>query len=645
MPENNMELAIYYCIGRELKDAVIVAYLLEYYTRNPTNCVGWLCTVSKAIPLLFKYNYDDFARKLFIRCFADQGEVHSNEYLERYNNDTNFRAFAPEVKLKSDESDKPQWYDNSIWHNFKHYINEFKKSRDFEKSSIALQVVPFPYFTANKISDSTHSIFFKVFLFLFIPRWYRIDHDMIELSPFSRMILCENFDNYDNPVIEAIIDFHWQKAKNYFFFTFFRFLVFAACFWLVSWAYLDQSTIINGYFLLVLIIIFYYLAIYQILTGIFQLIHRGPKKYFFDLLTIFDISSIILSVLVMTKIFKNFQFFDGFGSVKETDPSLAVNISFSIFLLWIELILHLRLMPVIGIYVYHVIIIFKTIFPFIFFVLIVIFAFAHTMFVLLRNPIDIKTKDSTYSGVATNSLTNEILDIKLKSDFDPMSSDNPYTSFSRAIMATYFWISSDWVQKDDFDYWAVDVYTLIASIFLVIVLQNMLIAYMSNEYEDVTAKSKQILLRHQANFISNYEALQHIHFSKPVPESKHIYYFSRVNDFEKWYNTKSNNDKGPIYKSFEIKSRFMISDIFKERDYDKYSLLTYDDSNVETIIEKYVELGKGVNNDLEDLFKRFIGKNSKEVIGDIENTKIDLKTKVKQLHDILEKLKLEKKSL
>ncbi|CAB5370382.1 unnamed protein product [Rhizophagus irregularis] len=309
MPENNMELAIYNC-------------------------------------------RDDFARKLFIRCFTDQGEVHeiiSNEYLEQYNNDTKFRAFAPKVKLvklKSDESDKPQWYDNLIWRNFKqHYKNEFKRSRDFEKSSIALQVVPFPYFTANKISDSIHSIFtlftFKVFLFLFIPR-----------------------------------------------------------------------------------------------------------------------------------------------CVKETDPSLAVNISFSIFLLWIELILHLRLMLVIGIYVYHVIIIFKTIFPFIFFIVIVIFAFAHTMFVLLRNPIDIKTKDSTYSGVATNSLTNEILDIKLKSDFDPMSSDNPYTSFSRAIMATYFWISSDWVQKDDFDYWAVDVYTLIASIFLVIVLQNMLIAYMSNIYED-----------------------------------------------------------------------------------------------------------------------------------------------------------------
>ncbi|EXX77341.1 hypothetical protein RirG_024650 [Rhizophagus irregularis DAOM 197198w] len=52
--ENNMELAIYHFRGRELKDAIIVAYLLEYYSRNPTNCVDWMCTVSKAIPLLFR---------------------------------------------------------------------------------------------------------------------------------------------------------------------------------------------------------------------------------------------------------------------------------------------------------------------------------------------------------------------------------------------------------------------------------------------------------------------------------------------------------------------------------------------------------------------------------------------------------------
>ncbi|CAB4389931.1 unnamed protein product [Rhizophagus irregularis] len=55
-PRNNMELAIYHCKGRELKDTIIVAYFLEYYSRNATDCAGWMSSVSKALPLLFKYN-------------------------------------------------------------------------------------------------------------------------------------------------------------------------------------------------------------------------------------------------------------------------------------------------------------------------------------------------------------------------------------------------------------------------------------------------------------------------------------------------------------------------------------------------------------------------------------------------------------
>jgi len=79
--------------------------------------------------------------------------------------------------------------------------------------------------------------------------------------------------------------------------------------------------------------------------------------------------------------------------------------------------------------------------------------------VLLRNPININTKNSTYSGVATNALTNETLNIKFESDFDPTSSDNPFTSFSTAIMAVYFWINGDFVQRDEFDFWVLMPFT------------------------------------------------------------------------------------------------------------------------------------------------------------------------------------------
>ncbi|CAB4389896.1 unnamed protein product [Rhizophagus irregularis] len=614
-PKNNMELAIYHCKGRELKDTIIVAYLLEYYSRHATDCAGWMCTVSKAIPLLFKYNYDDYARKLFFKeCFADQdhfsaqdpNEIIPPEYRERRNHNIKFRAFRPIVKLKSDNI---KWYDN-IRNQIK-FLNSYiiKNYENFDndlgKSPIALRIVPLPSFTINNFEREYKEynlikIILNLLSFIFIPRFYQINrYERKKLSPFSRMILYENNDDiYDNPATEAVIDFRWQKAINFFFFLFLRFLIFATCFGVVSWAYLNHSNMINGKFIFTLIIIFYYLAIYQLFTEVLQIRYRGFKKYFGKIFNSVDLISTALSVTVMSIMFKNFQFTDGFESLKEIDIRLIVGISFSIFFLWIELIFYLRLIPKIGIFIYYAIIIFKTILPFFLFMLVVMLAFTHTMIVLLRDPTKIKTKDSTYSGIATDISTNETLNITLKSDFDPTSSDNPFASFFNAILATYFWISGDMVQRDQFDFWAVDVYTLIGSIVLVIVLQNMLIAFMSGVYEDAATKSRQTLLRHQANHIANYEALHHIHFWNPEPEPKHIYYFGQSKSLEEWSDTRK-DDQGAIYKDKEMSE------------------------NIEYLIERFKS---------KNLIKEV--KEIEEIIG----MKINLKAKVENLYNKLEEL-------
>ncbi|RGB24235.1 hypothetical protein C1646_773379 [Rhizophagus diaphanus] len=586
LPENNMELAIYHCKGRELKDTIVVAYLLEYYSRNATDNVGWMCTVSKAIPLLLKYKYDDYVRKLFTRrCFVyqnlflgqDSDEIIPNEYLKSRNYDTKFRAFRLTVKkLKTDK----KRYDFWIWNSFNslkdHYI--FKKLKKFGnydnvlgKSPLALRVVPLPGFTIYGIKDSKkreHKVLkfiSNISSFFFIPRRYKISrYDSNMLSPFSRMILYENNDDiYDNPSIE--------------------------------------------------------------------LFYRGLRKYS-DIFNFFDILSIVFSVIIMTFMLENFQFSDGFGSIKEVDTGLIVMISFSIFLLWVELIMYLRLFSGIGIYIYYVIFILKTIRPFFWIVLIVILGFAHTMFVLLRNPTNIVTKDSKYSGNATNPLTNETFNITLKSDFDPTSSDNPFTSLSRAIMATYFWTSDNWVQRDEFDFWAVDAYTLIASIFLVIVLQNTLIAFMSGVYEKAEANGRQTLLRNRANHIADYEALHHIHFQNPEPEPNHIYYFGQAKYFEEWYNARKDDDKSAIYEGFEEISIF-IKHVYKEMDYDKFSIFKYfNDDDINISIVKFKKMSIDMSDNVDDLFKRFVDEKS------IQRIKSSVKNEVKRLQYKLEEL-------
>jgi hypothetical protein len=290
-------------------------------------------------------------------CFADQDhfsvqdsfEIIPRKYLERRNHDIKFRAFKPIFNL---QSDKYRWYDgifdnkdNDISFEQKMYKFFEDFDNDLGKSPIALRVVPLPKFTINdipkeKVSYNFFKIISNLFWFLFIPRWYKIGrNEKDKLSPFSRVIHYENNDDiFDNPATEAIVDFHWQKARNYFFFLFIRFLIFGISFVLISWAYCVHENMSAGSInlLFALNVIFSYLAIYLLITEFIQLFYHGPREYFSNVFNTFDLISVIFPIVVMLFIFKNFKFSNGFESVEKTDVWVLTGISFSILILWTE---------------------------------------------------------------------------------------------------------------------------------------------------------------------------------------------------------------------------------------------------------------------------------------------------------------------
>jgi hypothetical protein len=280
------------------------------------------------------------------------------------------------------QSDKLKWY---IWvlgkYKFlKNKIVELCENFDnhLGKSPLALRVVPLPGFTKNPIfthnaGQNRHNasqgclfsggacfrnymascqlllnakiiniiiIILNILWFIFIPRcykykplWSKIGRN--SLSPFSRVILYEsNDDIYDNPATEAVIDFLWPKAKRFFTFLFIRFFIFAACFVILvnldkfKVSSPDEFKIFNVNSIAALIVMFYYLAGYLLVTEIIQLYYHGPRKYFGDIFNIFDIASIVLPVAMVTvRVFSN------------PDPAdNRLMVGFSIFLLWIELV-------------------------------------------------------------------------------------------------------------------------------------------------------------------------------------------------------------------------------------------------------------------------------------------------------------------
>ncbi|PKC06818.1 hypothetical protein RhiirA5_501093 [Rhizophagus irregularis] len=551
-PENDMELAIYRYKGRELKDTVVVAYLLEYYSSHATDYA------------------DDYARKLFRKeCFANQDyfstqdpyDIIPVEYQAKRNRNIKFRAFRID-KLQSDEY---EWYNRIT----RKLFNPFKKMRkiieDFdnylEKSPLALRVVPLPEFTISRTPQKNRfNIASNIFLFLFIPRWYKISRDEKNLlSSFSRVVRYENNDDmYDNPATEAVIDFRWQQARNFFFFLFIRFFVFAFCFIFISWEYLNHEVISWKFrnFLFALILIFYYLATYLLATEVIQLCFHGPRKYFGDIFNSFDICSILLPMIVMSIMLRHFKFSDGFASVESVDMGLMVGTSFSIFILWVEFMIYK-----LG-----------------------FISSPNIKFILLKNPNDpkIKVKSDTLSGAVTNIINNETLfNITLESDYVVDRNDNPFSSFSTAITAAYFWLNGDMIQRDRFDFWVIDLFTLIASIFIVTVLQNMLIAFMGGVYERAETKGRQALLRFRANQIADYEALEHFHFWPNEPEPKFIHYIGQSKNFQEWFQLRK-DDQGEIYKDFDEKTTNTIQ-AFIDVDYDESSIWNFDDNNSSNI--------------------------------------------------------------
>ncbi|GBB88710.1 hypothetical protein RclHR1_15290001 [Rhizophagus clarus] len=558
-PTNDLELAIYHC--RELRDTMIVAFFLEYYTSHAIEYAGWMTTVSKALPFLYKYNYDDYVKKLFRKeCFADQDHLSSQDpyeiipkgFMSGRFREKNFMAFRPKSRLQSDKDSafnitmkKLFFLDNNHVRNIlKFFDNGMRKIRnnDLERSPISLRVVPLPRFTRNDINkniktefDKDYSILLKIFWFLFIPRWYKIgksDHHL--LSPFARVTKYEDNDSmYDNPITEAVIDFRWRSTRAFFILLFLRFIIFSICFVFISWAYLTHEATEPKFqsFLVFLIILFYYLAAYLLITEIIQLFHHGFKEYFGTIFNYFDLISIILPTIVMYYILGLFELSDGFGNVK-VDRGLIVGISMSIFVLWIEFVNFI--------------------------------SSPNFMYVLLKNPDVAEFKANTFSGTATNK--NESLDINIQSNFD--EKDNPFSEFLTSVEAAYFWTTGNWVQKDMFDFWAVDLVSIIASILFVTILQNMFIALMGGVYERAANKGRQALLRFRARQIADYEALHHIHFWPHEPDPKYIYYVGKSKNFEEW---SKKTEQCVIYKDFEEKSTY-IKYNFQKADYDDYSI-------------------------------------------------------------------------
>nr|CAG8509156.1 14033_t:CDS:2 [Entrophospora candida] len=602
----------------EKNDNLIVGYLLEYYSNNAIEHIGWMITVSTTLPLLFQSHLENYVYDLFYKeCFAGNNiGINFKLFLDKELTDN---SIGINFKLKEDtESNILQNSVKKIPFNKvafgkdnQNRANEIKDKivqkaegkNKHTKVPFNLCVVPLPNFTVNKIEKKKKVVTtFLAFLRRFIlPHKYIDDEE--KLSSFIQMIGLDGKGLiFDNPAIEALINFRWRPAKIYFSLLFFIFIQYAVCYGILVWAYTTYQNSSSNLrtFLILVMSYFYFTGYHLLLTEFRQLKYYGFRKYFSDKYNILDIIAIIVPLIVGTSIIvKSFEIEDAFGSVKPDQGTIAA-ISFSVLFLWIEFLSYLRLFEE------NLLV---TVWPLLLFMLIVILAFAHTMYILLQKPDDIGLVPNvnTYSIINTNDKTL-YNDITIKADFDSTSSiDNPFSNFFNSIPAAYFWINGNWINRDTYgSYFAVQILSLIASF---------------NVYENTSQQSKLELLKLQATFISDYEALdlEDDFLNPPKPDPKYICYNN--NNLDSW-KERTKSKRGCLYTKYENENSY-IQYILEKKDFD------HQDGSLWQIYNKLDDFNDDdVNEKISNLEKKM----------DINNGKMDIiMSQLQQLQQLLKK--------
>ncbi|CAB5209614.1 unnamed protein product [Rhizophagus irregularis] len=559
-----------------------------------------ICFCSKDANNLNIIYLDYYAKEIFYKkCFLgmemsyniDYRDVIPYEIEKKRKKKQNFIAFSPNTKLVVKETHRrfDLKYLREKYIDIYTAIYQYIFPNPFRKIPPQIRIVPLYEFATSEIvegqlegqKDNPQSSFSKLFYLIFVPRGY-LSQISEKLSPFVKIIRAEKDNNvFNNPTMEAAINYRWVPARNYFLRLYVLFILYATCYAVVCGFYLSHVRMTGhlNNFIFVLIIYLYYLGFFLIFVEYRQLVHLGWKNYI-NFFNIFDLFAIISPLFVLSVfIIKSYKFSNGFADVVTTQE-ITVSISFTVLILWFEFILYLRLLSETARYIFIILNILEKSYIFLLFMFLVLAAFAHSMFILLQHPTftNVTQKSDTYS--LKYSTTNKPIDVTVTKDFDPNSRlDNPNTNFLDSLISSYFWLSGSYVQNDTWDFWAVETLTLLASIFVVTVLQNMFIAFMGGIYSEADTQANNALLRFRADSVSDYEALDDIHFLPLEPDPKYIFYLGTPSCLNTWKEISDKKKDIKLYSKYEEEIA-EIKDLFVEKNLDvENTLWDWDDNN------------------------------------------------------------------
>ncbi|RHZ44885.1 hypothetical protein Glove_707g10 [Diversispora epigaea] len=124
--------------------------------------------------------------------------------------------------------------------------------------------------------------------------------------------------------------------------------------------------------------------------------------------------------------------------------------------------------------------------------------------------------------------------ITIYQDVDKSSRlDNYYSDILSSIIAVFFWTNGRWDQLNQWDSFAVIAMSILGSIILVLIFQNMLIAFMNGAFEEAHKVNHTEAYRYRVDLVAEYEALEKF-FHNKSENPRYIYYIPNPKVIDTW---------------------------------------------------------------------------------------------------------------
>ncbi|CAH1764468.1 3623_t:CDS:2 [Entrophospora sp. SA101] len=565
--ETDLEVAIKCAKGQNHNRTMIMGFLLEYYSNHALANVGWMFTVSQAVPLLLSSkNLELYLKELFYKpcfgvkevlidqCFVDPYELRKGEHEAVY-------PLSARPRLIQNVTKKPSLMER--FSNFNLFKSGYEAKRYMENSNelgqmTSVHVVPLPDFLLypNGIKDKkleTKSLFLKLLKLLIWPREYVIKKEE-DSSAFLQVIKHNGNELiFDNPSLEACIKYKYPPAKIFYARQLLLYIAFSISIIYHlgvttfsnnnfakpddarEYANLFYSPVKNTYVFIIVLYFGYYLLAIEFIQ-----VRQEKIQRYFSLFNFIDIISIVVPfatsignyIIAIFSYAESINFINQgnddsqaledfltarFDLVKINRYAIIIN-SFVVLIIWLQAVTFAR--P--AYFINLIIDIISSVWPFLAFMLIAIGGFGHAMYILLNDPASIGlTPNTSGYGVSDTSIPEGDPNPYANIEIEPIVNvkdvnDNFFFDFGKSVESVYFWPLGRWDQIDQWDFWPVDALSICDGIF-----------------EEASQNVKQKTLKIRADLLADYETLE-----KPFGNSRgnpqYIYYVGKANELENW---------------------------------------------------------------------------------------------------------------